>query len=124
VRRIFPLYLATAELAHHLIEMLRRGEAEELRQVFALVERLLIEGDEQARNLVCVGLLEDIQNGNLHMDGLKYGPTQPEDFRPYLHARSLECWEYLYRFWSNVQSGSLADAIRFEAGDDEPLSKP
>ncbi|HLF79671.1 MAG TPA: hypothetical protein VJB57_19495 [Dehalococcoidia bacterium] len=115
-----PLYLATADLARHLIGMLRRGESDELAAVFGVVERLLKDGDEEARNLVCVGLLEDLQNAGLHRRDQDAATTQPEDFRAYLQPRSLECWEYLYAFWSNVPSGSLPDAVRHEARRRQP----
>ncbi len=94
-----PLYLVLADFARHLIGMVERGEMAELPAVFAGVERLHVEGDEYVREAATVGLLEDLQNLNLHSKG-----TDPEQFRPYLGPESAQWWDKLYRFW---QKGEL-----------------
>jgi hypothetical protein len=89
-----PLYLALAQLARHLCGMLARGETETFPRVFAAVERLHVEGDEYVR-ATHAGLLEDLQNTNLHAS------TEPEQFRPFLGTESARCWCELVRFWGS-----------------------
>jgi hypothetical protein len=88
-----PLYLALGELARHLCGMVARGETGPFRQVFAAVERLLVEGDGYVREAACIGLLEDLQNANLHVG------TEPEQFRPFLGPEAARCWSALNAFW-------------------------
>jgi hypothetical protein len=91
-----PLYLALADFARHLIGMIERGDTARLPAVFAAVERLHIEGEHYVREAATVGLLEDLQNLNLHKHG-----TDPEQFRPYLGPESARWWNKLYRFWEH-----------------------
>ncbi|MDY3554403.1 hypothetical protein R5W24_003525 [Gemmata sp. JC717] len=92
-----PLYLALAEFARHLIGMLERGEAADFPAVFGAVERLQAEGEHYVREAAIVGLLEDLQNLNLHAGG-----TEPEQFRPFLGPESAAAWDELYVLWHNV----------------------
>jgi hypothetical protein len=94
-----PLFLVLADFARHLIGLLERGEMAVLPAAFAAVERLHVEGDHCVREAATVGLLEALQNLNLHPRG-----TEPEQFRPYLGAESARWWDKLYRFW---QRGEL-----------------
>jgi len=89
-----PLSLVLADFARHLIGMVERGEKAVLAAVFSAVERLLVEGDPDVREATVVGLLEDLQNLNLHPNG-----TAPEQFLPYLGPASARWWEKLDRFW-------------------------
>lgn len=89
-----PLYLALADLARHLVAKLEAGDTACLLTVFTAVERLIVEGDDYVREAAIIGLLEDVQNSNLHRT------TEPEQFRPFLHAQSERFWDKLYDFWS------------------------
>jgi hypothetical protein len=91
-----PLYLVLADFARHLIGMLERGETAALPAVFGAVERLHVEGEHYVREAATVGLLEALQNLNLHKSG-----TDPERFRPYLGPESARWWDKLYRFWQH-----------------------
>jgi hypothetical protein len=91
-----PLYLVLADFARHLIGMVERGETAGLPAVFAAVERLHVEGEHYVREAATVGLLEGLQNLNLHPNG-----TDPEQFRPYLGPESARWWDKLYRFWEH-----------------------
>jgi hypothetical protein len=98
------------ELAGHLIDMLAAGDRERLERAFAVVERWHVEGDAEVKEIAAIGLLEDLQNGNLHeMDYRKRHrsmypslgkQTKPKDFEPFLLPRSLEWWRKVERFWS------------------------
>ena len=91
-----PLYLVLGDLARHLIGMVERGETADLPEAFTAVERLLVEGDPYVREATVVGLLEDLQNLNLHPNG-----TDPEQILPYLGPASARWWGKLHRFWQH-----------------------
>jgi hypothetical protein len=92
-----PLYLALSSFARHIIGMLERNEVGDFPAIFQAVERLHVEGDSYVQETATVGLLEDLQNLNLHRT------TQPEQFRPYLGPQSRQGWDDLYRFWKGGQ---------------------
>ena len=90
-------YLALAELARHIAEMLDRNETQTFPTFFALVERLILEGDSYARNAIIVGLLEDLQNPSMHpRDGTK----KPDDLIPYFGPEAKYWWQKLYGLWN------------------------
>ena len=89
-----PLYLALGDLARHLIELVERGETGELPAAFRVVERWHTEGDEYVRTAATVGLLEGLQNLNLHEHG-----TDPAQFRAMLGPESRRCWDELAADW-------------------------
>lgn len=89
-----PLFLVLADFARHLIGMLERGDLGSLPAVFAAIERLHTDGEHYVQEAATIGLLESLQNLNLHENG-----TDPEQFRPYLGLESARWWDKLYRFW-------------------------
>lgn len=89
------MYLALSEYARHLIAMLERGETTLFPQIFWAIELLHLEGDQYVREAATVGLLEDMQNLNLH------SKTTPEDFRKYLGPESERWWDKLIRLWEH-----------------------
>jgi hypothetical protein len=93
-----PYYLALAALAHFLIEMLEARQEASLRRVFELVENWHTDGDAYVREAATVGLLEDLQNENLHRS------TRPDDFLPYLLPETAYWWDRVLDFW---KSGTL-----------------
>lgn len=88
-----PLYLSLSSLARHLTSMLEVGETEAFPEIFKIIERWHTEGDGYVREAATVGLLEDLQNTNLHEK------TNPEQFRCYLGTESLKWWDKLHGFW-------------------------
>ena len=91
-----PLYILLSDLARHLIGMVERNDTGRLPAIFAVVERWHVEGDAYVREAASVGLLEDLQNLNLHENG-----TEPEQFRGYLGPVSAKWWDKLIRFWEH-----------------------
>lgn len=91
-----PLYLALSDLACHLIAQLDRGETARFDAVFDIVERWCLRGDHYVRVAATVGLLEDLQNGNLY----ERAQIRPSDFEPWLRPVSKRQWEKVYAFWS------------------------
>ncbi|MEZ2329958.1 hypothetical protein AB6802_09555 [Mesorhizobium sp. RCC_202] len=89
-----PLYLALSQLAEHLIARLSAGDTGRFDGVFDVVERWIVEGDNHVREAAVVGLLEDLQNSNLHR------ATRPEDFLPWLRPQSAIWWAKVDTFWA------------------------
>jgi hypothetical protein len=105
-----PHYLALAEFARHLIGMLERSETVRFPAIFRAVERLQLEGEHYVQEAAIVGLLEDLQNLNLHTT------TQPEQFRPFLEPESAAAWDELYAFWHQVHLAKAAGLLEPQSG--------
>lgn len=89
------LYCALGEFARHLLELHRLGRAEALRSAAVAIERLHLEGDDQVREAVTIGLLEGIQNVWLNAG------VDAELFKSYLLPTSLKWWNELSAFWKS-----------------------
>jgi hypothetical protein len=76
-------YLLVSGFVRHLINLKLADETGEIDAIFELVEQMHIRGDSYVRELATVGILEDLQNTNLHHDG-----TSPADFVKYLRPVS------------------------------------
>lgn len=88
-----PLYLALSNLARHLIAILAARDTTTLSRVFAVVERWHLEGDAYVREAATVGLLEDLQNENLHVS------TAAKDVEAFLQPESSKWWGKVERSW-------------------------
>ena len=64
--------------------------------MFAAIERLHVEGNDDVRNLAAVGFLESLQ-------GLRGGIDPERDIKPWLLPASARSWEELIEFWRQVQ---------------------
>ena len=60
------VYLHVGEFARHLVRLRKAATVEELPAVFAVVERLHVEGDDYVKECATIGLLEDLQNMSNH----------------------------------------------------------
>ena len=98
-------YIDAAEFARYLVESYNRGETSEFAAAFATIENILNEGDETARGLAAVGVLEDIQTIASHTCGA-------DVFVPWLGATSLDVWAQIEHAWAGKHS--LMDVIRAE----------
>jgi hypothetical protein len=99
-----PLYIALSGFARHVIAFLAANDEQRHGCIFDAVERLHVEGDAYVREAATVGLLEDLQNGNLHHQ------TDPEQFRRFLRPVSREWWDRLNAFWNGVSETERLDA--------------
>jgi hypothetical protein len=88
------LYLLASAFVLHLTGLYAVGRRDEFPAVFDVVEDLHVKGDEYVRELATVGILEDLQNSNLHPAG-----STPGDFIPYLRPVSLWWWKEVELFW-------------------------
>lgn len=89
-----PYYIVLGDFARHLCDLLSEGDEATLQRVFDVVERLHLEGDAYVREAVTVGLLEDMQNTNMHRKD-----TLPAQFERFLRPESARWWKKLHGFW-------------------------
>jgi hypothetical protein len=101
-------YLGVSVFARHIVNLYEAGKTESFPAMFRLIERLIVEGDEEVRSLIIIGLLEDMQNIASWKDS-GYGV-----FTRWLEAHSLAAWTELEKVWSG--KNSLAEVIKAERG--------
>jgi hypothetical protein len=90
-----PYYLALADFARQLITLLERGLRQQLDMAFSAIERLHTDGDKYVRKAATIGILESLQNTNLH------SRTEPEQFVEFLRPVSLRYWRKVEDFWND-----------------------
>lgn len=95
--------------AQHIVDSYARGLTAECAPLFSTIERIIKDGDEEARALATTGVLEDIQTISTHHS---FGP---EAFRQWLGPRSQEAWDQIATLWA-AGGGSLAGVVRLERG--------
>ena len=96
-----------AVFAHHIVDCYAKGATAEYGALFATLERILREGDGEARRLAAFGVLEDIQTLASHQ------PFGPDAFVGWLGPTSHEAWDEIATLWRSG-GGSLAGVVRFE----------
>ncbi len=90
-----PYYLALADYSRYLIALLGGGAREQLHAAFDTIERLNTEGLAYVREAATIGILESLQNTNLHSH------TTPDQFIEFLGPTSLRYWRKVEDFWQN-----------------------
>jgi len=88
-----PYYLALAGYSRFLIALLESESHSELAAGFKNIELLIAMGDADVRTAVVVGILESLQNTNLH------STTSPIQFLAYLGPTSRKYWDRVADFW-------------------------
>jgi hypothetical protein len=99
-------FLDMAVFARHVVESAVRGDTDGFHEFFGLVERLLVEGDEEVQGLASVGLIETIQTVSSHY------PLPAGFYVPWMGPASQVAWQRIAILWEGEQS--LADVIRAE----------
>jgi len=98
-----------SEFAHYLVESYERGDTSEFPAAFATLETIFADGDQEARDVAGIGVLEGLQNiGSNHSCG-------SDVFIQWLGPLSRRVWSQIERMWAG--NHSLADVIRAELGD-------
>ena len=96
-------YNDVSVIAHHLVDCFEQGRHNEFPTVFALMERFLSEGDKAVRDLIMIGLIEDIQNIASHKS---FGP---EVFVSWLGAMSQRVWDEVNSWWDQLEEAKPLD---------------
>lgn len=97
----------TSEIARYVVDSFAEVKTEEFGALFSLLERIIRDGDEDARGLAVVGVLESVQTISSHH---AFGP---EAFESWLGPLSRQAWADIDRLWS-AGGGSLAGVVRYE----------
>lgn len=97
-------YMDIAVFARQLVKSFKEGKTESFPRIFAMIGRLITDGDEEVRGLAIVGLLEPLQNNASWTD---FGPKV---FVPWLGPKSLAAWHELNQIWDGKRN--LADVVR------------
>jgi hypothetical protein len=105
-------YSDIAEFAHFVVDSYGLRATARFPQIFAEVERLLTQGDAKIKELVSIGLLEDIQTIASNRD---FGS---EVFVQWLGPTSRQAWYEIAKMWEGKQSlmDVLRDELRKEKG--------
>jgi hypothetical protein len=101
------IYNDTAAFATYIIDSYGSGHTAEFDLAFAALERILAQGDENARAAASIGALESIQVQSTHYP---FGPTA---FLPWLGPKSREAWDSIEALWE-AGGGSLMGVVRLE----------
>lgn len=88
-----PQYLALSELARYVSQLVSECRTQELSDIFEVIERWLLEGDEYVREAAIVGILEDLQNTNV------VGSDMPQKVQELLLPESRKQWAKVIEFW-------------------------
>ena len=108
------LYCELGEFSRHLIELALSGDVGELPAVFAVMERLHLEGTPYVREAATIGLLEGIQNNASH-SGFDLARLTC-----YLRPESAYWWQQVADFWE----GKIRCVGEGPRNGDEPASSP
>lgn len=100
------LFIEAGEFARYLVDGVQDNRTDCFPAAFAVIERILIEGDDDAKVLASIGLLEDLQT--LALNTL----PDPETFLHWLGPESHKAWSAIEEMWRGKHS--LADVVRAE----------
>jgi hypothetical protein len=87
-------------------DLYEKGNLEDTRRVFDLLEQLLVGADQETRNLIGLGFFETLQNFASHR------PAGNGVYVPFFGPISQRIWAELQGMWAG--KSSLVDVIRAE----------
>jgi hypothetical protein len=100
-------YNDMAEFVHFVVEdVYEKGNLDETRRIFQLLEKLLVEADQETRNLIGLGFFETLQNI------ASWRPQGNKAYEQFFGPMSKEVWSELQTMWAG--KSSLMDVIRAE----------
>jgi len=92
------LFVRVTAFAHHVVELVASARDDEARAVFATVENLLEEGDEDTVELIDLGLIETLQNVVSHDDIL----VGSDRLVPLLGPLATKVWVEHDQLWNEA----------------------
>jgi hypothetical protein len=100
-------YMDMAEVVHFVVEDLHdKGRLDEVRRIFEFMERHIVEGDQETRNLMGFGFFETLQNFASH------SPNGYREYEQFLGRTSKQMWREIERAWEG--KSSLMDVLQAE----------
>lgn len=98
-------YIQVAALARAVVESLGEGDTREFGSLFEVVEQILEGGTQYQRELVVVGLLEDLQGA------LGWAGVERTALDLWLGPLAVEAWNNLIRFWDDIRAKKAAGEL-------------
>jgi hypothetical protein len=86
-------YNHLGQLAHHLVNAMKAGRVDGFTPFFSELEHQLAMASPEARDLIIVGFLEDLQNVSLN------GDVPISAWTPWLGEKTAEAWAVLDDMW-------------------------
>lgn len=87
-------YIKISLLAHYIVHSYKEGKTCEFSKIFKTLELIMQEGNNQAKELVTVGLMENLQSIST-----KESSLNGEVFKPWLGEESYKSWNAIEKFW-------------------------
>jgi hypothetical protein len=106
-------YMDMAEFVHFVVEdVYEKGNLDETRSIFQLLEKLLVEANQETRNLIGLGFFETLQNF------ASWRPGGNKSYEQFFGPMSKQIWSELQAMWAG--KSSLMDVIRAEQKTKDP----
>jgi hypothetical protein len=106
-------YNDMAEFVHFVVEDVHeKGNLDEKRRFFQLIEKLLVEADQETRDLIGLGFFETLQNVASHR------PPGNQEYEQFFGPMSKRVWGELQKIWAG--KSSLMEVIRAEQKTNNP----
>lgn len=99
-------YVDVGEICRFIVEKFKQQDTKNFGRFFENVEMLLVNGDDDIKNLIIVGLLEGIQNISGH-ENVHYH----NGFNHWLKPQTKKAWDDLIFFWESDESKKKWDKI-------------
>jgi hypothetical protein len=101
----FGEYVDLGILADWVVDQMIAGQVACFSSLFAEVETLLHDASTDVRNLLVIGLLEDIQLWVIGKYGAKASKVDPDRFLSFLGNETRREWFALVRYWDRWEPG-------------------
>ncbi len=92
------LYNEIAVLARYIVNAYKNQLTKDFPKIFNTIELIIQEGNEKAKELVVVGLIEDIQNIS------SWESFGPDVFKKWLKEESSKAWNDIEKLWHGNSS--------------------
>jgi len=99
-------YVGISVFTRRIVELSENNKMETFPSVFATVEKLLREGNEEVKGLMIVGFLESLQNIS------SWTNRGSKDFVEWLQPKTLQAWKELETAWEG--KSNLGEVLREE----------
>jgi hypothetical protein len=101
----FGEYTDLGVLAEWVVDQMIAGKFDCFSSLFAEVETLLQDASTDVRNLLIIGLLEDIHLWVMGKYGDKVSEVNPDQLLPFLGNETRREWFGLVRYWDRWEPG-------------------
>jgi hypothetical protein len=92
------IYNDLAEFVHYLIIAFENAEISTVKAAFAVLERLLVDGDAEIQKYAVLGFIETLQSAASHE------PYAAGVFVPFLKPHSLREWNAIEHGWQELMN--------------------